>query len=47
LNALQTALRETLEQITLEDLRRDENAMGSWLDPVALDMDALTREESA
>jgi Rrf2 family protein len=46
-SALQTALRETLEQITLEDLRRDESAMGGWLDPIALDTDALRREESA
>ena len=46
-NALQTALRETLEQITLEDLRRDESAMGTWLDPVALDMDASKPEASA
>jgi Rrf2 family protein len=46
-SALQTALRETLEQITLEDLRRDESAMGTWLDPVALDADVLKREESA
>lgn len=46
-NALQTALRETLEHITLEDLRRDESAMGTWLDPVALDVDAPKPEESA
>jgi Rrf2 family iron-sulfur cluster assembly transcriptional regulator len=46
-SALQTALRETLEQITLEDLRRDESAMETWLDPVALDTDLLKREESA
>ncbi len=46
-NTLQTALRKTLEQITLEDLRRDESAMGTWLDPVALDTDVLKREESA
>lgn len=46
-NALQTALRETLEQIALEDLRRDESAMGTWLDPVALDMDASKPEASA
>jgi Rrf2 family protein len=46
-SALQTALRETLEQITLEDLRRDESAMGTWLDPVALDMDASKSGKSA
>jgi Rrf2 family protein len=33
---LQASLRETLERINLEDLRRDELAMGSWLDPVRL-----------
>ena len=33
---VQQALRETLERITLEDLQRDEHAMGTWLDPVAL-----------
>ena len=33
---VQTALRTTLERISLEDLRRDERAMTSWLDPVTL-----------
>ena len=30
---VQDVLRETLERITLEDLRRDERAMNAWLDP--------------
>ena len=30
---VQTALRETLERITLEDLCRDERSMKVWLDP--------------
>ena len=34
--AVQSALRETLEGIHLADLRRDERAMGDWLDPVRL-----------
>lgn len=46
-SALQSALRETLEQITLADLRRDESAMGTWLDPVTLDALAAKPEESA
>ena len=33
---VKAALRETLQGITLEDLRRDEHAMGAWLDPVSL-----------
>lgn len=33
---VKAALRETLEGISLEDLRRDELAMGSWLDPITL-----------
>jgi DNA-binding IscR family transcriptional regulator len=33
---VKAALRETLERITLEDLRRNEQAMGSWLDPITL-----------
>jgi len=45
-SAVQGALRETLEQITLEDLRRDERAMGTWLDPVTLDVDAPTQLET-
>jgi Rrf2 family transcriptional regulator, iron-sulfur cluster assembly transcription factor len=30
------ALRETLDAISLDDLRRDERAMGTWLHPVTL-----------
>lgn len=30
------ALRETLDAISLDDLRRDERAMKTWLDPVRL-----------
>ena len=33
---VQGALRDTLESISLEDLRRDERAMGRWLDPCTL-----------
>jgi Rrf2 family protein len=33
---VQDVLRETLERITLEDLRRDERAMSTWLDPSTL-----------
>ena len=33
---LKEAMRTTLERITLEDLRRDERAMGAWLDPITL-----------
>lgn len=33
---VQDALRDTLERISLEDLRRDEHAMGRWLDPSTL-----------
>jgi Rrf2 family protein len=33
---LKDALRTTLERISLEDLRRDESAMGEWLDPITL-----------
>jgi len=33
---VKSALRDTLEQISLEDLRRDELAMGAWLDPITL-----------
>jgi DNA-binding IscR family transcriptional regulator len=34
--AVQSALREILERISLEDLRRDEGAMSRWLDPCTL-----------
>ena len=34
--AVQGALRDTLERISLEDLRRDERAMSRWLDPCTL-----------
>jgi Rrf2 family protein len=34
--AVQQTLRQTLEQISLEDLRRDERAMGRRLDPATL-----------
>ena len=34
--AVQGALRDTLERISLEDLRRDERAMSHWLDPCTL-----------
>jgi len=34
--ALQESLRDTLERINLDDLRRDELAMHRWLDPVTL-----------
>lgn len=34
--AVQAALAETLEGISLSDLVRDERAMGAWLDPVRL-----------
>lgn len=34
--AVQAALRETLEKISLADLQRDERAMVDWLDPVRL-----------
>ena len=33
--AMQNALRDTLERITLEDLCRDERSMRVWLDPTA------------
>ena len=33
---VQEVLRDTLERITLEDLRRDERAMSTWLDPSTL-----------
>jgi Rrf2 family protein len=33
---LQQSLRDTLERISLEDLRRDERAMGRWLHPTTL-----------
>jgi Rrf2 family protein len=33
---VQDVLRDTLERITLEDLRRDERAMSTWLDPSTL-----------
>jgi Rrf2 family protein len=38
------ALRETLEGISLEDLRRDELAMGAWLDPITLVPEARPRK---
>jgi len=41
---VKAALRETLDAITLEDLCRDERAMGAWLDPVTL---APTRVKGA
>ena len=34
--SVKAALRDTLDGISLEDLRRDEQAMGAWLDPVTL-----------
>ena len=34
--AVQSTLRDTLERISLEDLRRDERAMSRWLDPCTL-----------
>src|SRR5262249_46606275 len=34
--AVQAALRERLERISLEDLRRDEGTMSRWLDPCTL-----------
>jgi Rrf2 family protein len=34
--AVQTALRDTLDKISLADLQRDERAMIDWLDPVRL-----------
>ena len=33
---VKAALRETLDAISLADLRRDELAMGAWLDPITL-----------
>jgi Rrf2 family protein len=33
---VQDTLRGALERITLEDLRRDERAMSTWLDPATL-----------
>ena len=33
---LESVLRNTLEGISLEDLNRDEHAMGDWLDPLTL-----------
>ncbi len=33
---LKAALRETLDSISLSDMRRDELAMGAWLDPITL-----------
>jgi Rrf2 family protein len=41
---LQGALRDALERISLEDLRRDEGAMGAWLDPVTLEV-AMPRQK--
>jgi Rrf2 family protein len=38
------ALRETLEGISLEELRRDELAMGAWLDPITLVPEARPRK---
>jgi Rrf2 family protein len=35
-HALKQALQTTLDRISLEDLRRDERAMGAWLDPITL-----------
>ncbi len=40
---LEGVLRDTLQNISLEDLSRDENTMGSWLDPVSL---AVLSQES-
>jgi Rrf2 family transcriptional regulator, iron-sulfur cluster assembly transcription factor len=34
--AVQRTLRDTLERVSLEDLRRDEHAMGRRLDPATL-----------
>ncbi len=34
--SVQDVLRETLERVSLEDLRRDERAMSTWLDPSTL-----------
>lgn len=42
---VERVLRETLERISLADLTRDESAMGSWLDPVTLDVLSRTDAE--
>jgi len=42
---VKATLRQTLEGITLEDLRRDERAMVTWLDPVTLGAQALQAKE--
>jgi len=34
--AVKSALRDTLDGISLDDLRRDELAMNTWLDPITL-----------
>jgi Rrf2 family protein len=36
--ALQRALRETLEAVSLRDLQRDESSMAAWLDAAAPDL---------
>ncbi len=41
---LKAALRETLDAVSLEDLRRDELAMGAWLDPITLAPAARAQE---
>jgi Rrf2 family protein len=43
---VQSALRATLEHISLEDLGRDERAMVTWLDPVTLATHAPRPEET-
>lgn len=43
---LNTALRNTLDGITLADLLRDESAMGAWLDPIALTPLSAPKENS-
>ena len=42
---VQATLRETLDAVSLADMRRDELAMGAWLDPITL-VPASTKEIS-
>ena len=44
---VKAALRDTHEQISLADLRRDELAMGSWLDPITLVPTARPEEKTS
>ncbi|MDH3519366.1 MAG: Rrf2 family transcriptional regulator [Myxococcales bacterium] len=49
-SALQNALREALDRISLADLRRDEPAMGSWvegwLEPIPLERGAAAKRRA-